>query len=817
MSGIFFHIRKFVVNFGFLLGGEFLLLTRSGGTEMRCSRKFLLLAGCVIVITHVSPVDAQTAEDQKKPSVPNDKTEYLKVHSDPEISATGVTGRQFGGGLITRETADKSISTVSRDFIAKQSPTQSTFQMLKLTPGANAASSDPFNMQFGGGGFSVRGLDSSQMGFVYEGIPVTSSYNSQVNPSEWADTENQERIRLEQGSPDISTPTVNASGGVVTIFTRDPSHHFHVMADATGGSYDMARGFARVDTGDIGRSGLRMFMSVSQSEGNHTRGAGHDSKTHFDLGLLKDWGAESHSKLTISYSNSDISNYAYPTKAQFLAGSSYNYNANYVNGTNTKYYKLHSNPYEALLVSLPTKLKLSKALTFNFTPYTYYNYGTTGFGGVVSESAVYSGLTSYKVDLNGDGKIGGSSMVYEPYIEQTSRSGFNTNMVYTAGHNALTFGYWFQYENDNLFSQYGRVSATGAPLNAWGDSNYYTTSSGQPIYLMASHSYVTTHVLYIGDTLSLLHDKLKLSAGFREAMVNRQGVNSLPGTPYHIETNTAEPLPTVGMTYTFDKHHQIFVNGNTAFRTPTSNAMFESTYNGAVSGTGNASLKPEYSISEEIGYRYTSDVLMARVSFFNYNFTNRLISTVVYNGNQQIPSQINGGGQHARGVDIELGTAPIYHFRPYASAEYLDAKLDNNLRVGNDALPTRGKTATGAPKYQLGFGLDYDNGHLFGNVGIKWVGRQYSTLMNDASIDPYVQADMTAGYRLHNIGPLKNPEIRLNIINLANNHYLSGTYSVKSNATAATGVYGTAIAASGSPTYYVSTPFMAMATVSAGF
>lgn len=89
--------------------------------------------------------------------------------------------------------------------------------------------------------------------------------------------------------------------------------------------------------------------------------------------------------------------------------------------------------------------------------------------------------------------------------------------------------------------------------------------------------------------------------------------------------------------------------------------------------------------------------------------------------------------------------------------------------------------------------------------------------MNDASIDPYVQADLTAGYRLRNIGPLKNPEIRLNIINLANNHYLSGTYSAKSNAYATTGVRGSTIAAGGAPSYYVSTPFMAMGTVSAGF
>ncbi|MBS1089912.1 TonB-dependent receptor [Gluconobacter wancherniae] len=791
---------------------------------MRLNKRLFLLAGCMMVAGNahqglaqgVAPSSKDKASGVNDAGAVENKSEYLTVIGGAAISATGVTGRQVGGGLIAADNGFKSSSTVSRDFIAKQSPTQSAFQMLKYEPGANAAASDPFNMQFGGGGLSVRGLDSSQMGFVYEGIPVTSTYNGQVNPAEWADTENLERVKLDQGAPDISTPTVNASGGVVTLFTRDPSTHFHVTADATGGSYSMARGFARLDTGYLGNSGIRIFMSVSQSEADHVRGAGHDSKTHFDLGALKEWGNGNRSKLTISFGSFDISNYNYPNQAQFAAGSAYNYTKNYANGTNTSYYKLHSNPYEALLVSLPTNFNLGHHLKLNVTPYTYYNYGDTGFGGLVNENAVYTGTSRLAVDLNGDGTIGGRSMTYQPYIEETSRTGVNASLVYATKHNTLTFGYWFQYENDNLFSQYGRVSASGSPLNAWGDSDYYTYN-GKPIYLEAEHSYVMTNVLYISDTLSLLHDHLKIMGGFREAMVNRQGVNSLPGVPYHANTNNAEPLPMFGATYTINRHHQFYANASTAFRAPSSNVLFASTYNGKITSRGNSTLQPEYSITEELGYRYTSDLLMGRIAFFNYNFTNRLVSTQEIVGSQQLPTEINAGGQHARGVDFELGTAPIHHFRPYISAEYLDARQDNNMLDGADYLPTKGKHAIQAPKYQLGFALDYDDGHLFGNAGVKWVGRQYSTFMNDQSIAPYVQADFTAGYRFRDLGPLKKPEFRLNVINAANNHYLSGVYSAQTNARATRGVFGSNLSASGAPRYYVSTPFMAMVTVSAGF
>ena len=121
-----------------------------------------------------------------------------------------------------------------------------------------------------------------------------------------------------------------------------------------------------------------------------------------------------------------------------------------------------------------------------------------------------------------------------------------------------------------------------------------------------------------------------------------------------------------------------------------------------------------------------------------------------------------------------------------------------------------------SPKFQFGLGLDYDNGTFFGNASVKWVDSQYTTFMNDQSMPAYIEADFTAGYRLPSIGPVKHPEIKLNVINAANNSYLSGAYSVTANASATRGVFGTTISGS-SPTYYIGTPFTAIATLSAGF
>lgn len=779
------------------------------------------LTGAVVALFPLSgPLAAQEERSVQPAAKAHDgaaSAEHITVTGANAINATGVTGRDIGGGLMRRQTAAKSVSEVGRDFIAKQSPTASAFQLLQLTPGVNAGASDPFNMQYGGGSFSVRGLDSSQIGFMFEGMPLNSTYNNSVDPSEWADTENLQSIRLAQGSPDLTSPTVNASGGVVDMTMRDPSRKFGIVADATGGTYSMARGFMRMDLGEIGHTGITGFWSISQSEADHWRGTGHDSKTHFDTGFLKRWAGGSQAKLAISFGDAHIYNYNYPTQAQFLSHtSSYNY-SNVFTGLNTNYYKLHANPQDSLLVSAPTHWVLSRNLSLDFTPYTYYFFGTTGFGTVLNESAIYTGTERLQLDLNNDGKIGGSQLAYMPYIEETSRSGFSTSLRYHVPHNDFVLGQWFQYENDNLFSQYGRVGANGAPLNAWGDRDYYVTSGGSPIYAMASHSYVVSNEIYFGDILHFFDNRLRIDLGFREAMIARTGINSLPGTQYRTNLNTSEPLPTVGLSWTFNPHHQVFVSGNTAFRTPPANAIFQSAYGGRITSQGNTNLKPEYSISEEAGYRYTSDRLMASVTFFNYNFTNRLLSTAVYQNGFQYSSVINGGGQHAQGVDVEIGTGPIAHFRPYISGEFLHAKEDNNLAVGKNALPTAGKTAVRSPKFQIGFGLDYDDGHIFGNANVKWVDKQYSTLMDDQTIPSYVLANFTVGYRFNNWGFVKHPEIRLNVINAANNRYMSGAYSIQSNARAVRGLNGSMIAASGTPTYYIGTPFMALTTVTAGF
>jgi iron complex outermembrane receptor protein len=224
-------------------------------------------------------------------------------------------------------------------------------------------------------------------------------------------------------------------------------------------------------------------------------------------------------------------------------------------------------------------------------------------------------------------------------------------------------------------------------------------------------------------------------------------------------------------------------------------------------------LKAEYTISEEAGYRYSNDLFIASATFFNYNFTNRQLSSGVIQNGVQVSSYVNAGGQTSRGIDAEIGLRPYQHWSPYISAEYLNSHIDNNIPVGNDYLPTAGKTSTSSPPYMFSVGASYDDTQIFGNVLLTYRASQYATLMNDEKIPGYPLANMSLGYRFHQYLTKAHPEIKLNLINIGNVHYLSGPYEVTTNAQTTKGVYGTSIAGS-SPLYYVGGGFAAVISLS---
>ncbi|MBS1063547.1 TonB-dependent receptor [Gluconobacter wancherniae] len=774
-----------------------------------------LLMGCVVDQAHAE--DASPKSIDQKPA----SAEHIVVHRSSDTASN----HQPGGGLIRPQQGTRSVSTVDRDFMDRQSPTSTAYQLAAMLPGANVATSDPFGFS-PSTNLTVRGLNNDAIGYVLEGMPLNDIAYYSGYPSQFADSENYQEIALAQGSADLDSPVLNAAGGLMSLTFLDPSRKAGGYASVSYGSYNTNREFIRLESGEIGHSGVRAFVSYSHGATDNWRGPGRDGRHHIDFKILKEWGSGNRVSLLGTWNSTITSYYPQATLQSWrqdgIRGSNNlaaTYDVNNANG-GTDYWRLWRAPERTLYAGAPVHLRLTDNLSLDTTPYAQFAYGNVPGGSTLSESGLYSGTQALSDVLSLPNAQDGTAVVRVNYTQRSYRSGFTSALHYKVGWNDFVAGYWYDYSDDNEQQPFTSVAVDGAAADIWATRNSATIhlSDGQQLLGGSNHTISQTSALYVGDHISLFRDRLAIDLGFKEVMMSRNGTNALPGPQYHVNTNSAVPLPRLGLRWRFTDQDQIFLNATTNFRAPDVTAFYN-TYDpssGALEVAGTGNTRNEYSIAEEIGYRRNGRWIVGSVTLFNYNFTNRQISTLVSQNGALISSTINAGGQTSRGVDVEIGTRPWHHFSPYVSGEYLHATIDNDIASNGDLLPTRGKIAVRSPALQASAGLTYDDGHIFGTATLHYTGHQFATFMNDERISDHTTGDLALGYRFADISRLQHPTLRMNFINITNEHYLSGVAATTLNAKETTGRYGTTIEGS-APSYYIGGGFAALFTASTGF
>jgi iron complex outermembrane receptor protein len=735
-------------------------------------------------------------------------------------SATGVTRQEIGGGLMVDENVSKAKSSVTRDYIQKQNPSADVFQILKLSPGAVTAASDAYGMNQGQ--ISVRGLDGTQLGFNFEGMPLSVASNWSVFPGQWIDTENTDVVTLNQGSADISSPNANATGGNVDLYMHTPNKEAGGLIDISYGTSNARRMFLRAETGKIKDTGLSAFVSASYLDVNHFRGPGEDQKAIYSVGALQDWGGGSKTKLALTYSNIHRDTYKNPTLAQFnnggADGAASNYDSTYTRN-DLSYYKLLKNPWENALLSIPSEFRLNGQAKLSVTPYYFYGYGGSGSATTLNEATVGYGNTVNRVDLNKNGTTTDTNvLVYNPILEKNNRAGVTFKLDYQLGNHALVAGVWYQHSRDQLYRPYSTADATnGTASDVSGQSNLITTSTGAVVNGWYQDTRDDFSSLFFGDSIAMMDDKLKLDLGVKFMKLRRQGYNLVPSTVTYNDADHNTTIPTAALSYKLDEQQQIYTTFAQGYRMLPAGSLYPR-YNattGLTTTQANPNQAPETSTSLELGYRYQGRLVSLSTSAFHYHFDHRQISAQVCDP-ACVSSPIDGGKQDASGIDFEAGLHPYHNWRPYVSAEYLKSRIDSNIAVSGDTLATTGKEAVRAPKFSAAMATDYDNGIYFGNLALKYVGSQYSTFMNDQKIGGYTTLDAAIGLRWRDMGVMKKPELRLNLLNLFDKQYLSGINSPTTNALATRGANGTLIAAS-APSYLVANGFSVMLTFASSF
>ncbi len=735
--------------------------------------------------------------------------------ADPVPVDIRVIGRRDPEDLLPDQTEPKAVSAISTAFIAKQAPTLNAFQLVNLLPGANVSSSDPYGLSTSSS-LTLRGLGQDEIGVLLEGAPQNDIGYYYAYPAQFADAENVKRIALAQGAVDIDAPTIGGAGGLLSLSLDDPQARAGGLLDVSAGSYAAARIFARIDTGTIGRTGLRGFVSYSYTRADNWRGAGYDVRQHVDAKLLDEWGDGNRASLALSFNAANSSTYPSPTLADWQAsGRGFNYDARYTAG-DTNYWRLYRAPFRNFYASAPVHLTLGDAIALDSTTYLQLGYGNSPYGTQLSTTGNFLGNEALAQPIALPGAVDGVATVLGNYTGDQLRTGNVSKLTLTAGAHRITAGLWFDYGTDRVIQSYTPINADGNPIDPWGhEANAIRTADGRLLAYENERTVTVTKAFFLADHVTLT-PRLSVDVGFKGVDVLRDGRNDLPGPQTRVRLDSFAALPRAAVHYDLDDRQQIFANLTTNFRTPNEFTLFDSYEGGALSGAGTTVVKNEYAISQELGYRYIGPSLSASVTGFHYDFRNRQLATIVDVGGAQVSSTLNAGSQRSYGVDAEIDYRPARSVSVYLSGEYLHARLGDDLPVGGDLLPTRGKHAVSSPTFQFGSGGTYDDGRLFGSFALKYVGRQYATFMNDESIKGYATLDLSVGLHLADWIDGKRTDLRINAINVTDPRVLSGVQAVTTNAHDATGRGGTVIAGS-APAYYIGSGAAVMATLSRGF
>ncbi|MBB2202782.1 TonB-dependent receptor [Gluconacetobacter tumulisoli] len=730
------------------------------------------------------------------------------------INISGV--RHFAGGRMRHQTAAESRSSVGQQYISQQMGASSPLALLAAVPGVNFGNSDPLGLAIRQT-LTVRGLGTTEMGYVLEGMQGIDQAYYQPYMETWADGENIADMTLIQGSSRIVDPTSTASGGEIILTVRDPSDKMGGHLSYSAGSYRAQRVFARLDTGYIGNSGVKMFGSYSYTAADLFTGSGRNHRTQVDYKITKDWGDYGKSSIYASYDNWYNARLNTTSLSSWEAANKVdnNFSAGNLAGTfdptkSNSYWKPYVYKSEDALVSMQNTFGVGHGVTFHFNP--YFRWEATQAPGETSVSAnsLYNGDQKVSVDTSGLYLSNPSTQTFLAMSNTRQNiyaAGLNTYIdAKLSSTNTLQAGYWF--DNFSL-SQLGSLSPLDQNGNAANDFGAYPLRSTDGKVVSGSNFTLQqqTHALYIGDTQSFLDNKLKVSAGFREMLNYVSGQNYSPGTQDKFSNSFSAPMPRVTISYDLNPHMQVYVNGITNARAPMPSNTYTTLYNvstGKISQQGLPSAKPEYTIGEELGFRYHG-AFLASVALFNMNMTHHQIATLANVNGALVNQAISAGGETIRGVTAEVATRAYYGFSPYVNAQYVHATMDNDMVYGGQVYQTAGKAMVQTPKFMANIGVNYQHGPFFANLAFKWVDSQYSTFMNDQSMPAYKTVDVGLGYRLPSYSIVHAPVIRLNFTNLSNVHYLGSIASP------------TVSSKVSQPGYYLAAPMTALMTVSTDF
>ena len=684
----------------------------------------------------------------------------------------------------------RQVQTVTQNDIALAAPGTSPIKVLAKLPSVNFQSSDPWGAYEWSTRISVRGFNQNQLGFTLDDVPLGDmsygNYNG-LHISRAISSENIGRAELSQGVGALGAASTSNLGGVIQFYSVDPSDKLGALAEGSYGSSDTYRGFLRLETGLLPGGG-RGYVSYGYSHADKWKGVGVQKQQQINAKFVQPIGDAATLTGFVNWSDRRENDYQDLSLWQIgPRGLGYSWD----NITN----------------NFP--LMSQVAAIYNANPGGDCPQVGGGTGANAYPAPIqcvddaYAGASGLRKDTIGGGKIDwnvtdalkikvlgyghhndGQGLWYTPYVPTPGgapisirtteyaidRWGGIASFDYKIGMNTIEGGFW--YEN-NDFHQARRFY----DLNAAGTNRSSLDFQSSPFFTQWEWQFNTkTYQWHLQDTVQLT-DALKVNLGFK-ALDVKVASTPVAGSAFAGSIESKKDfLPQAGFNWRindtgevfgdYSKNMRAFVGAATGGPFSTSPAGFAAIKN---------TLKPETTDTFELGYRLNAGAVQGVLAGYYVKFHNRLLGISQCSGIVGCFSGLaNVGGVTSKGIEA----AGTWHVTPdwslVASYAYDESTYDDNVVSAGGAVTTltAGKTTVDAPKHIANASVNYDNGSLFGDIGVSYMSERFYTYLNDGSVPGRALVDASVGYRFHGSQWLEGLSIQASVTNLFDEKYVA--------------------------------------------
>jgi iron complex outermembrane recepter protein len=411
-----------------------------------------------------------------------------------EVEKVVVTGsRAATGGLIVKEKATKTRSTIDQKYIETQTAGQSVAQILNLLPGYNFTNNDAYGSS--GGNVRMRGFDGPRISLTQDGIPLNDSGNYAIFTNQLIDPEYLSRATLNTGTTDVDSPTASATGGTINTTTRKPFETLTLTAGASFGSDQYERYIGIVDLGEY--DGVSAYAGFSAQRYDKFKGPGEQKKYQANARIYQKIGEDSFISIIGHYNENRNNNYRQITLAQFNDPAQRNIdffetctrdaptngvidNENAGSATNiadtascANFFGSRINPSNTGNVRLQGNFRLTDDLRLTVDPSWQYVKATGGQNSFTFREDDTrlrgGGVPPAGIDLNGDGDIIDTGIrLNSTNLTNTSRFGVTTSLIWELDTNQrLRAAYTGDFARHRQTAAAGRLFADGHVRDVW--------------------------------------------------------------------------------------------------------------------------------------------------------------------------------------------------------------------------------------------------------------------------------------------------------------------------------------------------------------